>query len=100
MGAIITIHKDGIIFDTNGDESLEYQMNTKKSIHFKHTIININVRDIEGVSMLEMVDVVKPNRRIHWSVVEKVIDINGVEHTGVDIDSNMKILNLVEQLIK
>lgn len=99
MGVKIKIYKDAFVIDAQGIPQLEELIGTKISMNFKSTFININIRDIKGVEMIELVDVRKPNRKIHFSAVAEVIDINGTSHTGEAINSNGKIFSLLEGML-
>lgn len=101
MGAIIKLHKDGIEFDPNGEQAVIDAFEVEYALIFKSSINMIERRFISsmGLEMIELSDFRKPNRRIHYSFVEKVVDKNGVEYTGVDIDSNQKILDILKTLM-
>jgi hypothetical protein len=101
MGAVVTVLKRGVIFDTNGDLSLQEEFDTVVSLLSVYSCVSFNIAHKTDRGQELPYDVIiwndhaKPNREIHYSKIEKIIDIDGIERTGTDIDSNRKVFDYI-----
>lgn len=111
----VDLQETGILVYPDPEQSVEVReivVNTIKSRIAKISysqIVNMSITPVPGVNvgdgratvdMLDIADTINPNRRMPANQVTKVIDSRvdpAIEFTGVDIDTNEKIFDLINK---